>query len=114
MWFELEREASGPLYDQIAEAVRSAIDRDEIGTGEQLPPARAMAEALGVNMHTVLRAYSALQQEGLIRLRRGQGATVLGRGPSPSLRKAVEQLVDQAKQHGVARDQLVQMIREVP
>lgn len=113
MWFDLER-GEGPLHEQIAGAMRSAILNGDIRPGGQLPPARAAAEALGVNMHTVLRAYRALEDEGMIRLRRGQGATVLEAGQSTTVARLVERLIAEAERCGVGRDEIVRMIREAP
>lgn len=64
------------LADQIAAAVRAALADGSLAPGSPLPSARQIAAGLDVNMHTVLRAYQALRDEGLIDLRRGRGATV--------------------------------------
>lgn len=64
------------LADQIAAQVRGALVTGRIQSGDKLPAARDVAAGLDVNMHTVLRAYQMLRDEGLIELRRGRGAVV--------------------------------------
>src|SRR5690606_25776942 len=64
------------IYDQIAASVRAQLARGALSPGDRLPAARELAEALDVNIHTVLRAYQDLRDEGLIDLRRGRGAVV--------------------------------------
>ena len=70
-------EHAGPLFEQIAAAIRRAIAAGTLKPGDGLPPARALAASLSINMHTVLRAFGVLRDEGLISLRRRQGAIVL-------------------------------------
>lgn len=69
-----------PIYLQIAEAVRAAVAAGVYRPGEALPSLRAMAVRMHVNPNTVQRAYSALEQEGLIYPQRGRGLFVAERG----------------------------------
>ena len=69
--------ASGiPLYLQLMEQVKHAIETGTIRTGEQLPSVRQMAEDLMINPNTVVRAYRELEHEGIIELRHGAGAFI--------------------------------------
>ncbi len=69
--------ASGvPLYLQLIEQVKHAIETGAIETGEQLPSVRKMAEDLLINPNTVARAYRDLEQEGIIELKHGSGAFI--------------------------------------
>src|SRR5207248_7019671 len=69
--------ASGiPLYLQLIEQVKHAIETGAIRAGEQLPSVRQMAEDLLINPNTVARAYRDLEQEGFIELKHGSGAFI--------------------------------------
>ena len=52
------------------------IATDRIREGDTLPSVRQMAEYVGINMHTVNKAYSVLRQEGFVKLDRRKGAVV--------------------------------------
>lgn len=65
-----------PLYLQLKEQVRHAIETGALKAGDQLPTIRKMAEDLVMNPNTVARAYRELQQEGTIELKHGSGAFV--------------------------------------
>jgi DNA-binding transcriptional regulator YhcF (GntR family) len=76
MLFRVDPSSALGLADQLAAQVRGALATGALTAGEQLPAARQVAAGLDINMHTVLRAYQALRDEGLIDLRRGRGAVV--------------------------------------
>ncbi|QEO10815.1 GntR family transcriptional regulator [Protaetiibacter larvae] len=101
------------IYDQIATSVRADAIRGRLRPGDRLPAARELAEALEVNIHTVLRAYQDLRDEGLIDLRRGRGAVATdAAGRAGALLDGVRALVADARRAGVASPTLISLIRE--
>lgn len=108
MLLRLDQDDDQPLYLRIGRAVRRGLAEGEIASGDRLPAARALAEELGVNMHTVLRAYADLRDEGLIELRRGRGAIVLETADAATerarltLQAMVDGLVTSARGAGLA------------
>ena len=102
-----------PLFEQLASAVRAAIVDGRVIGGERLPAARRLAESLGVNVHTVLRGYQVLRDEGLIELQRGRGAVVATRiGGRSALASAIHDLVDEAKLHDLPESALLALVRD--
>ncbi|MFI1099133.1 GntR family transcriptional regulator [Streptomyces melanogenes] len=102
------------LGDQIAASVRRAIAEGTVEPGERLPAARVLADSLGVNVHTVLRGYQRLREEGLIELRRGRGAVVVEATSSRAragLLVRVRELVEEARRLGLTEDELVDLVR---
>ncbi|MEU2050598.1 GntR family transcriptional regulator, partial [Streptomyces albidoflavus] len=83
--------------------------------GDRLPAARTLADSLGVNVHTVLRGYQQLRDEGLIELRRGRGAVVT-RTDTVSSRAALlphaRTLVAEARSLGLDEKEILALVRE--
>ncbi len=99
---------------QIAAQVRGAIAGGKLGEGDRLPSARALAEALGVNMHTVLRAYGDLRDEGLVDMRRRRGVIVRSGGEGRArLTTLAHELTAEAVRQGLTPAQLRRLIEEV-
>ena len=65
-----------PIYQQIRDQIVEAIAGGRLPAGSALPSTRQLAVDLGVNFHTVNKAYDLLRQEGLLRLGRKSGAVV--------------------------------------
>lgn len=65
-----------PIYLQIRQQVVEAIAVGELAPGDRLPAVRQLAGELGVNMHTVNKAYAVLRDEGFISMRSRSGAVV--------------------------------------
>src|ERR671927_1740431 len=67
-----------PIYLQLMEQVKHAIETGALRAGDQLPGIRPLAEELVINPNTVAKAYRELEHEGVIELRHGAGAFVAG------------------------------------
>ena len=65
-----------PIYLQLIEQVKHAIETGALRAGEQLPGIRPLAERLVINPNTVAKAYRELEHAGVIELRHGAGAFV--------------------------------------
>ena len=102
-----------PLFEQLAAAVRGEVLRGALTPGERLPSARDLAASLEINVHTVLRAYQLLRDEGLVDLRRGRGAVVTDRARDyAALAAVLPQLVAEAKRLDLSPTALAALIRE--
>jgi len=102
-----------PLHEQLTSDIRASIVDGRLSGGERLPAARELAASVGVNMHTVLRAYRQLRDERLIELHRGRGAVVAVRiGGHGALAGAIHDLVDEAKAHELPERALLELISE--
>ena len=68
-----------PIYLQLMEQIKHAIETGALRAGEQLPGIRKLAEDLVINPNTVAKVYRELEHEGVIELRQGAGAFVAER-----------------------------------
>jgi len=75
MLIEIDFNSSEAIYVQLQNQIIMGIATDMIREGDTLPSVRQLADTVGINMHTVNKAYSILRQEGFIQLDR-RGAVV--------------------------------------
>ncbi|HVV11791.1 GntR family transcriptional regulator [Amycolatopsis sp.] len=71
-----------PIYQQIRDRVVEAIASGELVEGDSLPSTRQLAVDLGINFHTVNKAYDLLRREGLLLINRKSGAVIQARTPA--------------------------------
>lgn len=102
------------LHEQVAAELRRAILAGEARPGERLPQARDLADELGVNTNTVLRALRALRDEGIVEMGRGRTLRVSGRPDQGAIALKLKELVAEARRHGLGRDDLVAMLERLP
>ena len=76
MQFRPNPSSGVPIYLQLMEQVKHAVDTGALRPGDQLPGIRPLAEELVINPNTVAKAYRELEHEGVIELRHGSGAFI--------------------------------------
>lgn len=76
MIWEIDFDSEEALYVQLRNQIIIGIATERIRVGETLPSVRQLADAIGINMHTVNKAYSVLKQEGFVKLDRRRGAVI--------------------------------------
>ena len=102
-----------PIYLQLMEQVKHAIETGALRPGEQLPGIRPLAEELVINPNTVAKAYRELEHEGVIELRHGAGAFVAdnarARKVSDKLRagqQVIAATVERLRGQGLSEDEI--------
>ena len=76
MIVEIDFNSEEALYIQLINQIIIGIATDQIWEGDTLPSVRQLADNIGINMHTVNKAYSVLKQEGFLRVDRRRGAVI--------------------------------------
>ena len=76
MYISIDENSEEAFYLQIRNQVILAIAMNDLQAGQNLPSVRDMAEKIGINMHTVHKAYGLLREEGYLRLDRRRGAVI--------------------------------------
>ena len=111
MLLRVDERSGVPLYEQIAAGLRRAVADGDVAAGDRLPSAKQLAASLDVNMHTVLKSYSRLRDEGVVEMRRGRGVTVTGQGADRAeLADLAEQLVTRARRAGLSSGEIIEML----
>lgn len=96
-----------PIYVQLKEQIRHAIETGSLTAGDQLPGIRGLAENLVINPNTVIKVYRELENEGILEIRHGLGAFVAtrrGKSRREEMRDAqqlVRDFVDGLKDQGL-------------
>ncbi len=113
MLIRVDAASTVSLFEQLAASVRSEVSKGVLLPGDRLPAARDVAASLDINLHTVLRAYQLLRDEGLIDLRRGRGAVVTEQAHQYApIALALPTLIVEAKRLGLSSSALVALVRE--
>lgn len=76
MLIEIDFNSDEALYLQLRNQIIMGIATMELREGDSLPSVRQLAETVGINMHTVNKAYTVLKQEGFVKVDRRRGAVI--------------------------------------
>ena len=111
MLFRLNPSSGVPLYFQLMEQIKHAVETGALRAGDQLPTIRKMAEDLVMNPNTVVRAYRELEHQGVIELKHGSGAFIgqIAEGRARLMRKAqgiLESAMERLAAMGLTEDEI--------
>lgn len=87
MYLEIDFSSDEAIYQQLCNQIILGIATDQFADGEVLPSVRQLADDIGINMHTVNKAYSVLKAEGFVKVDRRKGAVI---AVDTSKQKAIE------------------------
>ncbi|SDK27224.1 GntR family transcriptional regulator [Sediminibacillus albus] len=76
MFINIDLQSDDPIYTQLKNQIIASIARNEMRPGDGLPSVRRLAADLGINLHTVNKAYQQLKQQGFILIHRQKGVVI--------------------------------------
>lgn len=92
MLLQIDLASSEPLYRQIRTQIVQGVASGELSAGDALPSVRSLASDLGINMHTVNKAYAVLRDEGYVVMRGRSGAYIADSARTMTPARAQERL----------------------
>jgi len=118
-WIQISPGSKQPIYTQVYEQISQAIIKGDLAAGDKLPPVRKLAAELVVNPNTIARAYTQLEQNGLVSTRTGAGTYVI----DPKLRQKdavhisalcerLDSIISQAKLLGLDYGELTELLND--
>ena len=117
MVIEIDFNSDEAIYMQLCNQIVIGIATARIREGDVLPSVRQMAEQIGINMHTVNKAYSVLRQEGLVTIDRRKGAVVAidvdKIGALEELKEQLLVLLAKSSCKNITRGEVHQLIDEI-
>ena len=117
MIIEIDFNSDEAIYVQLCNQIILGIATSQFREGEQLPSVRQLAETIGINMHTVNKAYSILQQDGFVKIDRRRGAVIaIDINKLKALKEAREELAVVLARgicKGIGRDDIHALVDEL-
>jgi DNA-binding transcriptional regulator YhcF (GntR family) len=119
MYFQINFKSGKPVYLQVVDQIKAAAASGALQPGDLLPCIRPLAEELRVNRNTIAKAYSELENLGVIETQQGKGCFLKGNN-SPlkkdirrkMLIEEIDQAIVQAHHLQVGRDEFLELIHE--
>ncbi|ROP63320.1 DNA-binding transcriptional regulator YhcF (GntR family) [Curtobacterium sp. PhB130] len=102
-----------PPFEQVRSQIAAQITAGYLVDGQRLPSVRSLAEELGLAAGTVAKAYTVLEETGLVHTARGAGTRVVRPAAVPdAVADAVRSLIAEAKAAGLSPDQTATALRD--
>ncbi len=118
MLIEIDFSSDEAIYQQLCNQIILGIATSRLTDGEVLPSVRQMADEIGINMHTVNKAYTVLRQEGFVKVDRRRGAfiSVDDRNRERALRmveKDLRVLLAEARCRGLSKKDMLLLVDRI-
>ncbi|MHA0856466.1 GntR family transcriptional regulator [Paenibacillus sp. CMAA1364] len=120
MIINLDMQSDVPIYTQLMNRIIEGIACGDLQPGESLPSVRGLASDIGVNLHTVNKAYTLLKQEGFIQIHRQKGVVIQPDGmpamdPENLLRQynQLKPILADAICRGMTKDQILHITDQI-
>lgn len=117
MIIEIDFNSEEAIYIQLRNQIILGIATAQYQQGDALPSVRQLAETIGINMHTVNKAYTVLKQEGFVQMDRRRGAIIsvdLDRLRAlEETQKSLRVLLAQARCKNLSRQEIHALIDEI-
>lgn len=117
MFIKIDLTSDVPIYVQIKNAIIEGLARGELKEGDSLPPIRQLAEDIGVNMHTINKAYNLLKDLGFITINKKYGAVIQVEGFNgafmESLKEELRPIIAEAFVKGMDRDAFIKLVEGI-
>jgi len=117
MLLRIDFDSDEAIYLQLRNQIILGIAMEQLKEGENLPSVRQMADEIGINMHTVNKAYALLKQEGFLKLDRRHGAIIAididKLKAMEEMKKDLRFIVAESICKGITKEEAVELVREV-
>lgn len=117
MILEVDFNSEEALYIQLRNQIIVGIATNRLKEGESLPSVRQLAESIGINMHTVNKAYTVLKQEGFVKVDRRRGAVIAIDADRISdleqMRESLRVILTRASCRNISREEVHALIDEI-
>ena len=117
MFVSIDFNSDEAIYLQLCNQIILGIAMEEFREGDALPSVRQLADNIGINMHTVNKAYTVLKQEGFVKLDRRKGAVISLDVDKiraiEELRRNMKLLIARAICKDISREEMHQLIDEI-
>ena len=117
MFIEIDFNSDEALYMQIRNQIIMGIAMRQFQEGDSLPSVRQLAETVGINMHTVNKAYTVLRQEGYVRVDRRRWAVIAvdsdRNDTRVELKKELKVILAKSSCKNISKEEMHEMIEEI-
>ena len=116
MIYEIDYESGEAYYIQLRNQIILRIAASVLRNGDTLPSVRQMAELIGINMHTVNKAYAVLREEGFLSIDRRGSVVVINENHARALgmlREDLQIALARAKARGISQEEIHRTADEI-